>query len=64
MLPPGLVVVGQSEEVVLLCPRTTLVVLQHGLNLRGIGEEMLAFGIEGTLQEGRHADVGLKDTNL
>ena len=64
MLPPGLVIVGQTEEVVLLCPRTTFVVLQNGLNLRGIGEEVLAFGIEGTLQEGRYADIGLKDTNL
>ena len=64
MLTPRLVVVGQTEEVVLLRPCATLVVLQNGLNLRGIGKEVLALGIEGTLQECRHSDVGLDDANL
>ena len=64
MLTPWLVVVGQTEEVVLLSPRTTAVVLLHRLNLRGIGEQMLAFGIEGTFEEGRYTDVGLDDANL
>ena len=64
MLAPGLVVVSQSEEIVLLRPRATLVVLQHCLNLRGVGEEVLALGIEGSLQEGRHTDVGFDDADL
>ena len=63
MLAPSLIVVGQPEEVVLLRPRATLVVLQHRLNLGGIGEEMLPFRIEGTLEECRHTDVRLDDTN-
>ena len=64
MLTPRFVVVSQTEQVVLLRPCPTLVVLQNGLNLRGIGEQMLAFGIEGTLQECRHTDVGFDDANL
>ena len=64
MLSPRLVVVGQTEEVVLLRPRAALVVFQNGLNLRGVGKEVLAFGLEGTLEEGRHADVGFDDADL
>ena len=64
MLAPGLVVIGQTEQVVLLCPRTALVILQDRLYLRRIGEQMLPFGIEGALQEGSHTDVGFEDANL
>ena len=64
VLSPRFVVVGQSEEVVLLRPRATSVVLLHRLYLWSIGEEMLAFGIESTLEEGRHTDIRLDDANL
>ena len=64
MLSPGLVVVGQTEQVVLLRPGTALVVLQHCLDLRGIGEQMLPLGIEGSLEEGRHTDGGFDDADV
>ena len=64
MLSPGLVVVGQTEQVVLLRPGTSLVVLQNRLDLRGIGEQMLVFGIKGSYQEGRHTDIGFDNTDL
>ena len=63
VLSPGLVVVGQTNEVILLCPRTTLIVLLHRLDLWRISEKMLAFGIDGPFEESTHTDISFNDTD-